>query len=239
MAVEFINSNIALFGSDLEKKVKETSAACEEQWRSISGGPALRVWRVEKFHVKDWSPSLYGQFHTGDSYIVLKRKESVGPNGVVVDGYDVHFWLGNESSIDERGTAAYKTVELDTYLKGVPVEYREEESKESALFRGYFGQISYLPGGVESGFRHVPTDEYADWKPVVHDLVDDKTAPDDSAVTVLDLGKEVYVWEGETSRHDARLLAAYSVFALRNNRPKITVTFDNDAFLASLKKLKV
>lgn len=71
--------------------------------------------------------------------------------------------LGLETSQDEAGTAAYKTVELDDFLNGAAVQYREVEGYESAEFLKIFestGGIKILEGGMESGFNHVKPVEY-------------------------------------------------------------------------------
>jgi hypothetical protein len=100
-----------------------------------------------------------GKFYTGDSYILLATSKSKG--GALT--WNIHFWLGAESTHDEAGTAAYKSVELDEMLGGGPVQYREVQGNESAQFLSYFkatGGISYEQGGVSSGFKHVEKDVY-------------------------------------------------------------------------------
>jgi hypothetical protein len=62
---------------------------------------------------------------------------------------------------DEAGTAVYKTIELDTYLKDVPVQHREVQGHESPLFLSYFPSgVRILEGGVATGFQHVSPTEY-------------------------------------------------------------------------------
>jgi hypothetical protein len=74
--------------------------------------------------------------------------------------WHIYFWLGKDSSQDEQGVAAYKTVELDMSLGGAAVQHREVQGGESDEFMSLFKTLRYLEGGVATGFKHVDRDAF-------------------------------------------------------------------------------
>jgi len=194
--------NIANLGTDLEKKVREAASQHEVAWKGSGQKEGTEIWRIEKFHVKAWPQKEYGKFFLGDSYIVLHTKKQ---NEKLV--HAIHFWLGTNTSQDEAGTAAYKTVELDDFFHQEPVEYREVAHYESDLFKSYFPHLLYLEGGIDSGFTHVGPKEY---KPRLLHLKGKKRVKarqvalsceslNDGDVFILDNGLTIYQWNGSKS----------------------------------------
>ncbi|CAN6915367.1 unnamed protein product [Brassica oleracea] len=117
----------------------------------------IEVWRIENFSPTPIPKSSIGKFFTGDSYIVLKT--TALKTGAL--RHDIHYWLGKDTSQDEAGTAAVKTVELDAALGGRAVQYREVQGHETEKFLSYFKPcIIPQEGGVASGFKHVEAEEH-------------------------------------------------------------------------------
>jgi len=151
-------TNIANLGTAVEKNARLNAAASEEQWKTVGKEVGLWIWRIEKFKVVPMSKDKYGQFYSGDSYIVLNTFKKKPDSDALA--HDLHFWLGLETSQDEAGTAAYKTVELDDHLGGAPIQHRQIEGHESELFLSLFPKFSILLGGFDSGFNHVKPETY-------------------------------------------------------------------------------
>jgi hypothetical protein len=129
------------------------SLAIDAAFLTLPETETFNIWRIENFQPVPWTD--FGAFYTGDSYIVLSAV-TFGTSKRIVR--DIYYWIGAESTQDEYGTAAIKTVELDDRFGGEPVQHREVQYHESDLFHNLFdkyGGLRYLDGGVASGFRAV------------------------------------------------------------------------------------
>jgi hypothetical protein len=137
-----------------------TAESADEAFKPSGEKPGIEIWRIEKFKVVRKGaadPAYKGKFFSGDSYIILHTKKR--DNAL---DRDIFFWLGEKSSQDEQGCAAYKTVELDEYHGGEPTQHREVQGHESNEFLDLFKDtgVTYMDGGVDSGFKEVKRDEY-------------------------------------------------------------------------------
>ncbi|BBN16843.1 hypothetical protein MPTK1_7g09750 [Marchantia polymorpha subsp. ruderalis] len=131
--------------------------AVDAAFEGAGQAPGTEIWRIEDFSPVPLPKADYGKFYTGDSYIFLQTTKT--SSGALK--YDLHFWLGKDTSQDEAGTAAIKTVELDTHLGDKAVQYRECQGHESDLFLSYFkSPIIPLDGGVASGFKKVEAEVF-------------------------------------------------------------------------------
>ncbi|XP_015766340.1 PREDICTED: gelsolin-like protein 1 [Acropora digitifera] len=133
------DSNVANIGSEKDKALRKTTAGFEPAWKGMEENVGLKIWRIEKFEVKDWPKEKYGRFYSGDSYIILYSEEREVSTQGQDRSHHVHFWIGQNSTEDEYGTAAYKTVELDDFLDGHAIQHRECQKMESEEFKEYFG----------------------------------------------------------------------------------------------------
>ncbi|KAJ2941905.1 hypothetical protein O0L34_g10720 [Tuta absoluta] len=123
-----------------------------EAFQNCGEKEGVEVWRIEDFNPVPVPKNQYGNFYSGDSYIVLKTTDIKSRMS-----WDIHFWLGSNTSQDEAGAAAILTVNLDDgKFLGAAIQHREVQGYESKQFLHYFQPaIRYLDGGHASGFSHV------------------------------------------------------------------------------------
>ncbi|GMP86846.1 hypothetical protein CsSME_00039475 [Camellia sinensis var. sinensis] len=137
--------------------MSSSAKALEPAFQGSGQRVGTEIWRIENFQPVPLPKSDYGKFYSGDSYIILQTTNNKG--GAYL--YDIHFWLGKDTSQDEAGTAAIKTVELDAVLGGRAVQHREPQGHESDKFLSYFKPcVIPLEGGVASGFKTPEEEEF-------------------------------------------------------------------------------
>ncbi|KAM6928143.1 advillin [Xenentodon cancila] len=182
----------------------------EYTFRAVTHNPGIIIWRVEKMELVQVPEKSYGNFYEGDCYVLLstqKVKTSFC--------YDIHYWIGSESSQDEQGAAAIYTIQLDEFLGSTPVQHREVQHHESDAFKGHFKQgIIYKKGGVATGMRHTETNTY-DVKRLLHVKGKKRVIAKEvemswksfnlADVFLLDIGKTIVQWNGPKSNKQEKL----------------------------------
>jgi len=86
------DTNMANFGTKLEKDIKAAAAKTEDAWKGCGEKEGIQMWRIEQFHVKNWGKEHYGSFFSGDSYILLHTYKIKGTEAL---HWQIHFWLGS------------------------------------------------------------------------------------------------------------------------------------------------
>uniref|UniRef100_A0A4W4G3A5 Scinderin n=1 Tax=Electrophorus electricus TaxID=8005 RepID=A0A4W4G3A5_ELEEL len=182
----------------------------------------LHIWRIESLEIVPVPEGLHGSFYVGDAYLILRTVKQKD-----LYFYDLHYWLGKECSQDESTAAAIFAVQLDDYLGGKPVQYRELQGCESTAFTSYFkGGITYKAGGVASGFKHVVTNElsaqrlfHIKGRRVVRatEVPLDWTSFNKGDCFIVDLGAVIYQWCGSMCNKFERLKAAQMAVGIRDN----------------------
>ncbi|XP_048848805.1 adseverin [Brienomyrus brachyistius] len=193
-----------------------------QEFEKAGKASGLQIWRIEKLELVQVPENLHGSFYVGDAYLVLrtsKQRDSFF--------YDLHYWLGKECTQDESSAAAIFTVQMDDYLGGKPVQYRELQGFESTAFTSYFkGGITYKAGGVASGFHHVVTNELSAQR-LFHikgrRVVRATEVPlcwasfNKGDCFIADLGAVIYQWCGSMCNKFERLKAAQVATGIRDN----------------------
>uniref|UniRef100_A0A0C9S493 TSA: Wollemia nobilis Ref_Wollemi_Transcript_25648_3389 transcribed RNA sequence n=1 Tax=Wollemia nobilis TaxID=56998 RepID=A0A0C9S493_9CONI len=94
----------------------------------------MDIWRIDNSHPVAIPKSEHAKFYSKDSYIVLQTRAAKSG----ARHYDIHFWIGKDTSEDESRTASIKAIELDLALGGRAVQYREVQGYESDKFLSFF-----------------------------------------------------------------------------------------------------
>eukprot|EP00051_Salpingoeca_urceolata_P014250 m.181064 g.181064 ORF g.181064 m.181064 type:complete len:1330 (+) comp18028_c0_seq2:308-4297(+) len=167
----------------------------------------LTVWRMENFLPCIIPVEEHGRFYECDCYIVLSTTDDEDTG----TGHEIYFWIGGDSSLDKKASAAIHAVNLRNFLGATSSTHREEMDDESDEFMELFDDsISYIQGGTDTGFFEIVEQR----RPTRLFLLQGKTSLtadavaltpsslDSSHVYMLDADEHdtLYIWRGAQSK---------------------------------------
>ncbi|XP_022833089.1 gelsolin-like [Spodoptera litura] len=226
--------------TSLSDKDARSKARVHPAFANAGRVAGVEVWRIQDFDPVAVSAADFGKFYKGDSYIVLRTTADKRNNL----SWNIYYWIGSESTQDESGAAAILTVGLDDKFNGAAIQHREVLGQESQDFKALFPSgLQYLSGGHASGFNHVVTNAGAEKRLIqVKGKRNIRTRQVDPLISsmnkgdcfILDIGNEVYLYVGESTRNMERLKAVSVANQIRdqdhNGRARLEIIdqYSND-----------
>jgi hypothetical protein len=208
-----------LYGADLIAHCDKLKEQAQEFLDGV-GKADLEMYRIEKFKPTPVEKAHWGQFYDGDSYVCVCKGDKQ---------YDIHFWEGKDSTSDETGCAAAFTDQLLKILSMPAHSHLELMEEETELFMSRFpAGIKYLHGGCDGGFTHHVEPEHVpelmrvhgDHYPRVFPIEMKAELMNQSDCFVLDMGENIYVWQGEEANKYEKNSAVYYAQNLKNHEMK-------------------
>ena len=223
----------------------------EEGWSQVG----LKVWRIhgyahgsrETVLIPHIAPRDAAQcdFYSEDCYIVMKTCLTGSNKSDLC--HHVHTWIGQESSTVKQHAAEEHVADLTRGLNGSVVVHREVQYDESELLQSYFMFMFHNKGSSESRFEGLSFEAQQDYKRLylvkkkskkVYLYEVDRVASNmnHDGVFVLDSGKTINVWFGESSSPFERFIGSIVATNMALRRPGCTkkLTKDDEDFLMSL-----
>ncbi|EFA79075.1 villin [Heterostelium album PN500] len=188
-------------------------------------GSRIKVWKIEDFEKIDHPNNLYGQFFSGDSYIVLytymlNNKEA----------HVIYYYLGRDSSINDKGTSAYLTVDLHDSLGGQCVQVRVVQNKESRNFLNLFKNKMIVHKGKFNQFQDSTTALY---EVRGHDEIDARAFQVDLSAASLNSQhcfilknvseNTIFIWRGKYSE-EIELQSSLSIAQTINRSDSLSIS---------------
>lgn len=106
------------------------------------------MWKIEDFDKVSHPEPYYGHFWSSDSYLILYEYKILSTEKAVL-----YFWQGRDTSVNERGTSAYLTKEMDDLLQGKGVQVRVVQYQERSHFLTIFCPYIIHRGHYQKGWE--------------------------------------------------------------------------------------
>ena len=169
-------------------------------WDGVGAEAGVDVWRMERNNVVPVKE--VGVFYEGDAYIVLHTFTYPGSDTL---HYSIHYWLGFQTSQEAWTSVAAKTVELDDFLGGKPVQHREMQGYETESFLELFPTFTLRKGAIDES-RPARAEKVRLLRVAgkfnrtqLHEFPVDLKHLNSHDVFILDAGKQIFQYNGRNT----------------------------------------